>query len=205
MPEKSKKVFDVAPPQPPGATILQIEARKRVVIDDVQDKNMMSGSVAGTQQSVVKPIEADPLQPAVQTDPDEPDTVVPDSAQVVDDSGQSSLGPESTTTDIIPAPELISQHDESSFRPEDEELQHMPTEQRLASPGTVSDAIPDVSQKLTAVAEANMQQPKVFDTNEYFVPIEETVHKHGHVRESLIFGSILAIVVVVAMIFVLSR
>lgn len=217
MPEKAKKVFDVAPPQPPGSAILQIENRRRVMIDDVQDKNTMPAASANAPRPVIKPIEAE-LVPS-HTDSAESHDVVqqvgstmpvsePAShAESVD--AQAKANKSDTETDARqaeqPSPESETHEHVDDSEPQKTEETTSAPEQHLAAPGVVSDAIPDVSQKLTAEAEVNMQQPKAFDTNEYFVPIGETVHKHGHLRESLIFGGILAAIVVAAVVFLLGQ
>lgn len=69
-----------------------------------------------------------------------------------------------------------------------------------------TDALPDVpsSNDLNnAEKSESMQKPKIYDTNEYFVPIHETSHSHGFVKGSLVAGfiaalSVLTVVAVIA-------
>lgn len=64
-----------------------------------------------------------------------------------------------------------------------------------------TDAMPDTPSSndlKNAEKSDTMQQPKIYDTNEYFVPIHETSHTHGFVKGSLIAGFIAAVLVLVA-------
>ena len=45
-----------------------------------------------------------------------------------------------------------------------------------------SDCLPDENEKRTAEITDNMQAPKIYDTNEYFVPIKNTTHNHGGIQ-----------------------
>lgn len=63
-----------------------------------------------------------------------------------------------------------------------------------------TDAVPDAPSSTdlkNSDTTSSMQQPKIFDTNEYFVPIHETSHRHGFVKGSLIAGLVAAILVLV--------
>jgi hypothetical protein len=67
------------------------------------------------------------------------------------------------------------------------------------------DALPDPGEKVAAEAKDNMQDPKIFDTKEYYVPIGNTHHGHGHLKAALLFGVIFAIIIIGGAIYTMSR
>lgn len=54
----------------------------------------------------------------------------------------------------------------------------------------------DPGKKVAETAKANMQEPKIYDTKEYYVPIGRAHHKHGGLKGPFVFGIICAIIVV---------
>jgi hypothetical protein len=61
-----------------------------------------------------------------------------------------------------------------------------------------SDSLPDENDKRTSDITDNMQSPKIYDTNEYFVPIKNTSHNHGGAQiilAGLLSASIVAVIV----------
>lgn len=187
-----KKFFDVAHPNEAGPSV-QIAQRKRIVIDDVQERTLAESqdaqpdvtppkatpppeSANESQEGVQAPQEEVRIEPLATEEP----TLVQDEAAIEPPVEQEAPAP--TTTDLSPS-----------------------VQETTISGAAVSDAVPDISQTMTAKAEETMQHPKAFDTTEYFVPIATTTHKHGHLVESLIFGAIFAIVVVGAVVYFLGR
>lgn len=63
---------------------------------------------------------------------------------------------------------------------------------------------PDSSQIMTARAEEQMQNPRIFDTKEYHLPITQSVHGHGSKVGALLFGVIFAFAVIAAAIYFLQ-
>ncbi|MEI6237385.1 MAG: hypothetical protein WCP03_02185 [Candidatus Saccharibacteria bacterium] len=59
-----------------------------------------------------------------------------------------------------------------------------------------SDALPDPSQPANDDTNQDMQDPKIFDTKEYHVPIGNTHHSHGSLKMALVFGVLCAAIVV---------
>ncbi|HUD03386.1 MAG TPA: hypothetical protein VMR51_01205 [Patescibacteria group bacterium] len=76
-----------------------------------------------------------------------------------------------------------------------------PPKERYAA----TDALPDPGEKAAVEAKETMQDPKIFDTKEYYVPIGNTHHGHGHLKAALLFGVICAVVVIGAAIYIMSR
>jgi len=66
---------------------------------------------------------------------------------------------------------------------------------------TASDALPDPGQTASDEAKEEMQDPKIFDTKEYYVPIGVTHHSHGGLKMAFAFGILCAVVVVGAILF----
>jgi hypothetical protein len=54
----------------------------------------------------------------------------------------------------------------------------------------------DPGKKAAETAKADMQEPKIYDTKEYYVPIGRAHHKHGGLKGPFVFGIICAIIVV---------
>lgn len=79
------------------------------------------------------------------------------------------------------------------------------TEEPVTSSFTSVDGLPDSSTQDVNAVKDGMQEPKIYDTSVYHVPIKETVHGHGAVKSALIFGAIFAIVVVGAVVFILFK
>lgn len=70
---------------------------------------------------------------------------------------------------------------------------------------TVTDSMPDPGEQVAKTAQDNMQNPKIYDTKEYYVPIGDTHHTHGNLKGALIFGMICAIIVIGAVIYLMFR
>ena len=70
---------------------------------------------------------------------------------------------------------------------------------------TLANVLPDPATRAANAVKDEMQEPRIYDTTAYHVPIKDTVHNHGGVKSALIFGVIFAIVVVGGLILVLSR
>jgi hypothetical protein len=67
----------------------------------------------------------------------------------------------------------------------------------------VVDSLPDPGEKVTEVVQENMQNPKIYDTKEYYIPIGHAHHKHGSLKMAFIFGIICALAVVGAAVYVM--
>ena len=63
---------------------------------------------------------------------------------------------------------------------------------------------PDPSQLMTAKAEADMQNPRLFDTKQYHLPITQSVHGHSWLVVSIIFGVIFTVVLAAAILYFLQ-
>lgn len=71
-----------------------------------------------------------------------------------------------------------------------------------ASSGVI-DALPDPGEKAAIEAQDNMQEPKIYDTKEYYVPIGKAHHKHGNTKMAFFFGVLLAILVIAAAVYIM--
>jgi hypothetical protein len=67
-----------------------------------------------------------------------------------------------------------------------------------------ADPLLDNSQKSTNDTKDTMQQPAVYDTKEYYLPIKESHHGHGSKKQAIIFGIIFAVLLVVMIVFYLA-
>ncbi len=64
-----------------------------------------------------------------------------------------------------------------------------------------ADPLPDHSQKNTKDTKDVMQQPTVYDTKEYYLPIKESHHGHGSKKQAIIFGIIFAVALIALLVF----
>lgn len=62
------------------------------------------------------------------------------------------------------------------------------------------DALPE-EEKTTEEVKEGMQDPSIYDTKEYYVPIGNTHHSHGGLKMAFAFGLLCAVIVVGAIIF----
>jgi hypothetical protein len=67
---------------------------------------------------------------------------------------------------------------------------------RSAENYSAIDALPDPGETAAIEAKEGMQNPKIYDTKEYYVPIGQAHHKHGSFKLALLFGIICAVIVV---------
>lgn len=65
-------------------------------------------------------------------------------------------------------------------------------------PYEASDSLPDENDKKTTEATDGMQNPKIYDTKEYFVPIKNSTHSHGHLGTAI--AGVVAAAVVMAVV-----
>jgi len=70
-----------------------------------------------------------------------------------------------------------------------------------AEPFAATDALPDPGETAADEAKDDMQDPKIYDTKEYFVPIGNTHHKHGGLKMAFAFGILCAAAVVGAIFY----
>jgi hypothetical protein len=102
----------------------------------------------------------------------------------------------------------VSQSDESAA-PKETKLKEqkdpqeiLKTEKAIDTPAppldrfVASDALPDPSQPANDDSDLDMQDPKIFDTKEYYVPIGNTHHGHGSLKMALAFGVLCAAIVI---------
>jgi hypothetical protein len=67
----------------------------------------------------------------------------------------------------------------------------------------VTDSLPDPGEKATQAAKEGMQDPKTYDTREYYVPIGSAHHKHSGLKMAFLFGIICAVIVVGVTVYVM--
>jgi hypothetical protein len=66
---------------------------------------------------------------------------------------------------------------------------------------TAVDSLPDPGQKKAEELQENMQEPMLYDTKEYYVPIGKAHHSHGGIKGAFIFGAICAVIVLLAFLY----
>lgn len=126
--------------------------------------------------------------------------------------GQTTELPPSELTDSTPAssdempavdplPTSTAQEPEeapvSEPEPEDKETP-------VTDTFSAKDSLPDDSQKAADAIKTEMQEPKIYDTTAYHVPIKETMHGHG-VTSAFVFGAIFAVITVAGIILAVIK
>ena len=177
---ESKTIQDVTvtnkdkTPEPVAPIIVKHQTSNTQAEPDVQagEESIVVRTVSNTGATVEPPSESNPV--SVQ----EP--------EIKDEVKETSQEP---VTEIAEAP---------IEEPKDPEIA---VKDHSASPYEAVDALPTKAAQDVTTATDAMQQPRVYDTKEYFVPIHDTSHKHGYMVGTIIAGIITAIIAVAAVVF----
>lgn len=112
--------------------------------------------------------------------------------------------PETVSGDAIPEPQVSNT--QTTVETPTEPSESPEAKDTIVTPSYSSvDSLPDKSEAAANSLKDDMQEPKIYDTSVYHVPIKETVHGHGGVKSALVFGLIFAIVVVGGLVFVIFK
>lgn len=195
------KVFDVAPPAtaPEKQATQTVPVRKIMVTDPNPSEATTAPEVTETsedQKNVSRkaPTIA-PINLAVTAEQPEQQAEAPAETDSADPKPEAITG--QTTEAEAQEPALPETSEDETSEKEDpekdepDEAPDTPIKESFAS----TDALPNDSQRASAAAKETMQDPKIFDTKAYYVPIGNTKHKHTHARNSAIAGFITAAVV----------
>lgn len=233
--ELKKKFFDVAPPKqaaPAQASVQQHKSQMISVNSDDDTETTIDPMLASVNAVVhrEKVIETpDSLQnisePAVKSDavkqaqePEEPvsaepteeqsNSVAPTPIEPIAEPAATVEAIETPPT-VDPLPETVVAESEQTAAPESSNSEEQPDDKDVpvinTEPYAASDALPDDSQKLAGDTKASMQDPKIYDTTVYHVPIKETVHGHGSAKAAFAFGALCAVVAVAAAVYFMAK
>jgi hypothetical protein len=138
------------------------------------------------EESSASPTPSEPgAGESVETEPDEPQKLIATTAEPSADTG----------------PEVSVTGSGGQDAPE-------PANKDVPIPGeqfASANITEDPGKKTAETAQAEMQEPKIYDTKEYYVPIGKMHHKHGGMKGAFIFGIICAIVVVTTTVYVMYK
>ena len=140
-------------------------------------KISVSDKTSAPKEEKIEPTTSEEQQPAEKS----PATVTEKTATPTTITGEKRIEP-------------LTKQDEPSSQPAEPEKPHEQEEHPT----------PDSSQIMTAHAEEQMQNPRIFDTKEYHLPITQSVHGHGSKVGALLFGVIFAFAVIAAAIYFLQ-
>ena len=233
--ELKKKFFDVAPPKQAPAPQASVQQHKNQMINvtsgDESETTIdpMLATVATvvhrekvieTPESMRTPAETDivPSTTEVTNEPETPVTVEQTTAEptpVDATRSEPDTVPEpmaetiESPPTVDPLPETANADTEQSAPVDSPDTQEQPADKDVPVIETetyaASDALPDDSQKLAGDTKATMQDPKIYDTNVYHVPIKETVHGHGSAKAAFAFGALCAVVAVAAAVYFMVK
>lgn len=153
---------------------------------EIQDDDEKSAKITPKAGIDIVPI-AKNAQPIMVANGDEPEKVIAEEVK-----------PE--VSDFVSQPDQVEPLLDSTNEESDTSLT---PEQKMFE---ASDSLPDDNDKRTAEITDNMQSPKIYDTNEYFVPIKNTSHNHGGAQiilAGLLSASIVAVIVGYLVMYVL--
>ena len=208
-----KKFFDVTPPSAPAVQKATIKKRQ-VIVSDPTESTDESAEATTTQiaadpaktskkltvkheKIVAPPQPSDTVStesvedaPTTATPPPEPTEGEPVDVSATDANSEPPAPPEPIGSDPLPVAKEEPPVEQTPPQPED-------TDTPVSQAFTVTDALPEARPALTGT---EVQEPKIYDTTAYHVPIKETTHGHGTVS-AFVFGAIFAVVTVSGIIY----
>lgn len=197
-----KKVFDIAHPEQTQA----VAKPKKILLQEPTEDTFeattapelttkSSANVVSRKSMTIEPIVA---EEAASTAPVE---TVPESAMAKEAETTEPEQPEAEAEEE----ELETEEQIVTETAEPEEEKPEEPEEEPAAPIKESfgmvDAGLDDSQRATAAAKEAMQEPKIYDTKAYYVPIGNSHHKHGHVAGAIVAGILTAAAVALAVLY----
>jgi hypothetical protein len=194
--DNSKKYFDVSWPNKPI-----VKPQNRTIVGNLPQDQTKSEDVS------LKTI--DPTKPYSEEKTSSADPEI--NNQIKINEPASDKGKEVKPLEMLPpntAPDAPQTKEVS-------EAVNIPNAPNTPAPNTPAPApqnpintIPDPGEKMAQQMRANMQEPKIYDTKEFYVPIGNSHHKHGDARTAFLFGIVCACVLVGAVlyyVFVINR
>lgn len=219
--EVKKKFFDVTPPT---ASAPKTPAKKRqlvVVNSNVEAEdttplpsefNETDGAAETTKVEVKREKVIQPPSPEITpeltpADVKEPEKAVEQPAETVPDETAEGTQEETKAEEVAPEPigvDPISVAEQQPAEPK-EEFKSEPEDKdvSVASTFTAIDSLPDDNQKAADAVKTDTQEPRLYDTKAYHIPIKETTHGHG-TKSAFVFGALFAVVFVGGLVYVLA-
>jgi hypothetical protein len=198
---------------PPGVNPLPGTVKIAVADEPATEENTEEPNVEddlSTDTSEDEPVEDSPQE--VVDSPEDPAPEPPTEQPVESETPELTEGADDNT----PEPEVAPQDVAPIIEPQIETVAPPPTDQPQPEPHaevpetpaekySVVDSVPDPGKEATENAKSGMQDPKVYDTKEYYVPIGNAHHKHGSFKLALLFGVICAVIVVGIVVYVMTN
>jgi len=218
---KKRFVNDVsAPVATKSAPVLETKKRQTIVVsDDLADQTNVDPLLPPSEYTAHKdaaptsaekviqppsaamdePTQAKPIKVASETSPviTEAEEPVPAPAELAEEAPKVAA----EVPAVDPLPESVPEEQK------EEPAEEIPEDKDEPMPDTfeASDALPDSSERAANEIKDGMQDPKLYDTTAYHVPIKETHHSHGGVKAALVFGALFALIVVGGAVYFMFR
>jgi hypothetical protein len=185
------KVFDVAHPKNISEPAEEPKQARKIILNAPGAADLSEPATTDSQEIVSH--KAQKIEPISEAKSEEPEQ-------------EPTKEPELASKDVIEEPEEGAANYEKSEDPEQKDTtsNEEPKDEDKpvnTEPFAASDSLPDASEKAAASTKEVMQEPKIFDTKEYYVPIGDAHHAHGHGRTSLLVGLLVAAIVVGVAVF----
>lgn len=230
---KKRFVNDVTPPTSVAtAPVVEPKSRQTIIVNEPTDEPHIDPLLAPTEyMSHKKAVVASSPEKVIEV-PAEPSKTATTDAPPSDSRSDSEIK-SASDLDVVPAPEELKEQPvakeieaevvpkeaveapavnplpETSNSETEPELEVDPEpadkDEPVSDNYEVSDALPDDSTRAANDIKQGMQDPKLYDTTAYHVPIKETHHSHGGVKAALTFGVFFAAAVVGGAIYFMFR
>ncbi len=217
-----KKFFDVTPPSSSkGAPALKTKSRQVMVKTEDEPKledpllAPSDGSSESAHGELVLKVPEQVIEPPVEvaTEPKEEPTAIELPPSPISEEPKEPV--EEKPALAVPPPE----HDMPAVNPLPETTPEEPAEEAEAEkeqaeadkdvaapePFAATDALPDSSTLAANEAKDGMQDPKLYDTKAYHVPIKETHHGHGSAKAAFAFGIVCAVGAVAGAVYFMAK
>jgi hypothetical protein len=200
----SKKIFDVSPPKPSEPLVETKNIRKIMLNEPVLSQETTATTEIETMPEIkVKEV---PHQELMLTPLTENPTVAPLNEPIVngerDEAQKDSESNEATLESPEYEPLSDASVEETSPSAEPEKEAEEEKQEPIKELASFDSVVPDDSQRASASAKGAMQSPAMYDTKAYYVPIGNSIHKHGHLTSTIIAGLVTALFLIAAVIAV---
>jgi len=216
-----KKFFDITPPQPSAApSAPTVPKRQMIAVSEATDVPVADDPLLDSKPAQIhkvddivpiatKETEADTPADIVEA----PKTVDKDAVEVAKEVPESAVAVEATepvvatpkaeATTVEPLPETTADTTEANATDASTTIDSKET--LVKEQYEATDALPDPSQTAAKNIQASMQEPKIYDTTAYHIPIKDAGHGHGGVKMAFLFGAIFAVIVVAGVVYAMVQ
>lgn len=216
-----KKFFDITPPQPSAApSAPTVPKRQMIAVSEATDVPVADDPLLDNKAAQIHKVDdiapiaskeaeadtpADTVKAPKTVDKDVVDAVKeePEVAAVAEVTEPVIAAPKAEATIVEPLPETTA--DTTETNASDASATVDSKETLVKEQYEATDALPDPSQTAAKNIQASMQEPKIYDTTAYHIPIKDAGHGHGGVKMAFLFGAVFAVIVVGGVVYAMVQ